>query len=163
MRYSDCSAKLEGAGVAVEELGLGVGVEQGVVLVLAVQSDQAAPQLTQLTRVGASTVDSSGAPLAELSLKHQGRPARLEPALDCRSVGSMPDLVRSASRPQRQPQGVHDQRLAASGLAREQVETRAKSNAGVSDQGQVADPELRQHYFIGTRGRPQPSFSPSRL
>ena len=163
MGARDNGSMFEGAGVAVEEVGLRVGVEQCMVLVLAVHSDQVATQLTQLTRVGVPPIDSCGTSLAKLSQQNQRRPTRLEKTLDRSSIGAETDLVWPAPCAERQPKGVHDERLAASGFTREQVESWAELNTGVRDQGQVTDPELDQHYFIGTRGRPQPSFSPRRL
>ena len=163
MRTRDSGLELQGAGVAVEKVGLCVGVEQRMVLVLAVHSHQVSTQLAELPRVRAPAIDSCGAFLADLSQQHQGRPARLEKTLDRRTIGSMPDLVRPTPRAKRQSEGIDDQRLTASGLTREQIEAGPKPNAGVGHQGQVPDPELSQHYFMGTSGRPQPSFSPSRL
>src|ERR1700680_2015247 len=109
MRGRNDGSELEGAGVAVEKLSLGIGVEQGVVLVLTMNRDQVATQLSQLSRVGAPTVDAGGASLPELPLENQRRPSGLEHALDGRSIGAVPDLVDTAACAQRQTQRVDDQ------------------------------------------------------
>src|SRR5207253_11159001 len=75
-------------------------------------------------------------------------PARLhdevEVAVAARALRAVPDLVGAATRAERQAKRVDDQRLAATGLAGEQVQARAEPHVGLRDQGQVADPELLQ-------------------
>src|SRR6202163_2730295 len=115
-----------------------------MVLVLAMNRDQVAPQLPQLSWVGGPTVDAGRASLPELTLENQRSPPGLEHALDCRPIGAVPYLVDTAARAQRQTEGVDDERLATARLFREQVEARAKPHTGVGDQGQVPDPELFQ-------------------
>src|SRR6202163_3240320 len=132
-----------------------------MVLVLAMNRDQVAPQLPQLSWVGSPTVDAGRASLPELTLENQRSPPGLEQALDGRPISAVPHLVDTAARAQRQTQGVDDERLATARLSREQVEARAKPHTRVGDQGEGADPELLQHSCFGPRGRPQPSFSPS--
>jgi hypothetical protein len=97
MRRRHDRAELERAGVTVEKLGLSAGVEQGMVLVLTVHRDQVATQLSQLSRICASTVDPSRASLPELPLENQRRPAGLEQALNSCSIGAVPDLVDTAA------------------------------------------------------------------
>lgn len=69
MPASDRGAQVVGSGVTVEELGLSVGIEQRMVLVLAVQPHQGATQLAQLARVGRTSVDTCTAALPELPLE----------------------------------------------------------------------------------------------
>src|SRR5450756_2170794 len=66
MRCGDSSSQLDRPGIAVQQLGLGVRVEQRVVLVLTVQRDQATTELAQLAGAGGAPVDARAATLSEL-------------------------------------------------------------------------------------------------
>ena len=133
-----------------------------MVLVLAVQRDQATSELAQLAGAGGAPVDARSAALAELPEEDDGVASRLEDTLDRRLLGAVPNLVCPAPATEREPEGIHDERLAAAGFAGEKVQSWAKAHARLRDEGQVPDPELPQHHFMGTSGRPHPSFSPSR-
>src|SRR5581483_12377110 len=153
---------LERAGVRVEQVGLGRFVQERVMLVLPVHRDQAASELPELPRSGGATVQASAGALSELSLQDELRSSGVEDRGHGGAVGAMPHLVGRTSRAERQAQGVDDERLAAAGLAGEQVEARAETDASLGDEREVANAQLTQHYLRGTRGRPQPSFSPRR-
>jgi hypothetical protein len=116
-----------------------------MVLVLAVKRDEVAPELSQLTRTGLPAVNSRGAPFAELTPQDEGRAAGFEDPFDRGALGAVPDLVGATPRAKRQAQRVDDQRLAAAGLAGEEVETGSKSDARLCDQRQVADLQLFEH------------------
>jgi hypothetical protein len=159
----DCRPQLSSAGVTVDQLGLCIGVEKRMVLVLPVDRDQVAPKFAELCGVRRPAIDLRRPALAELSLEHQRRASRFEYALDRGALRAVPDLVGAPTRAQRQTEGVHDERLAAPGFSGEEVEAGPEANAGLGHQSEVADLELFQHgYFMGTSGRPQPSFSASR-
>jgi hypothetical protein len=149
------------ARVPVEQLGLRFSVEQRLVLVLTVKRDQATADLAQLAGVGRSPVDTRSATLPQLALKDEGIAPRLEHPLDGRLLRAVPDLVGAPAAPERETQGVHDEGFAAPGFACEQIEPWTEPHARLCDEGQVPDPELSQHHFMGTSGRPHPSFSPS--
>jgi hypothetical protein len=123
---------------------LGFWVQQGVVLVLAVHADQPAGQLAQLARRRGPAVDA-GLPAAPDLARQDRLPAlALEGGVDHRALGAVADLVGAGPSAQRQAQGVDDQRLAAAGLAGQEVETGPEVDAGALDQRQVADVELLQ-------------------
>src|SRR5262245_60076430 len=102
-------------------------------LMLSVNRDETIADLAQLRWVGSAAVDPSGAALADLALKRHA----VEHCFDRRPVGAVADLVGSASGPKRQAQRVDDQRLAASGLSGEEVETRSEAHCRLRDQRQV--------------------------
>jgi hypothetical protein len=115
-------SELAAAAVAVEQVGLCFGVQQRVVLVLPVHRDQVAPELAELRRACGAAVDPCGAALAKLPLEDQRRAARFEHALHRGPLGAVPHLVSTASCAEREAERVDDERLAAAGLAGEQVE-----------------------------------------
>jgi len=150
--------QLESATVRVEQRGLGVGVEQRVMFVLAVQRHEPVAQLAQLSRRGGSRVDACRASLADLAPQDD----RIECGLHRGSISAVANLFGRRSRAEDETERVDDQRLAAAGLAGEQVEARPKTNRRLRDQGKVAHLELLEHYFLGTSGLPQPSLSARR-
>jgi hypothetical protein len=145
---SHCGPDLSRTRVSVDELGLRLGVEQRVMLMLAVNRDQVATELAELRRIGRAAVDACRTAFSKLALENQGRAARLEHALDGRSLGAVTDLVRAASRTKREAQRIHYQRFPAPGLSGAKVESRPESNAGLGDQGEVADIQLLQQQAL---------------
>ncbi len=89
---------------------------------------------------------------------------RLEGALDQRPRGARPDRAAVAPGAKQQGDGVHQQRLAGAGLAGEDVEAGAELERHVVDGGEVADPELGDHFTVSRSSRsPQCSFWRMRL
>src|SRR5258706_11783087 len=133
-----------------------------MVLVLPMQGDQVATQLAELSRMRVAAVDARRAALTKLSLQCKRRTAGFENALHSRPLRAVPNLVDTAPRAEGQAERVDDERLAAAGLAGQEVEAGTKAHPGLRDQSQVANVEFLEHYLFGTRGRPQPSLFPSR-
>src|SRR5579859_7836207 len=104
MRRADGGTDLESSGVRVQQVCLSVGVEERVVLVLAVERDEIAPELAKLARGRGPSVDPGGALLANLPLENQPRAPRLEDAFDAGAVGPVAHLIRPASSAQHQAQ-----------------------------------------------------------
>ena len=119
--------------------------------VLAVNCNEAAAELAQLARRGGPSVDARDAALAHLSLQRD----RIEHGLDAGVIRSVPHLAGVGPRPEGQAQRVDDQRLAAAGLAGEQVQARAEAHGRLRDQGQVAHLELLQQLWSATGDPPQ--------
>ena len=158
MRRGDGRPKIQGAAVRVDQLGLGVAVQQGMVLVLAVKRNESVAQLAQLAWCCGSSVDPRHAAFADLPLQRD----RIEDRLHRGSFSAVTHLLGRCPGAERQAERVDDQRLAASSLARQKIETWSEMHGRFRDQGQVANLELPQHYFLGTSGLPQPSLSASR-
>ncbi len=66
------------SGVSVEKVGLGVAVEQSVVLVLPVERDQVPASSRSCPGFAWAGRRSGGAAFAQLALQDQGRAARFE-------------------------------------------------------------------------------------
>ena len=146
-----------GAGEGVEQASLGVGVEERLVLVLAVDVDQQPAQLAELAGSRRAAVQPRGAAAADLPAENElglrleahllqqreggGDVGDLEHALDQRPFGAVADLVGAGPGAEREGQGVDDQRLAAARLAGQQVETGAEADLRARDQRQVTNPE----------------------
>src|SRR5260370_33882080 len=86
----------------------------------------------ELPRRGGGSVDVPRAALADLALQDH----RLEDRFDACAVGAVPDLVGAPARTQRQAERVDDERLAAAGLAGEQVQARTEPDVRLGDQGE---------------------------
>src|SRR6266699_3415417 len=70
----------------------------------------------------------------------------------------MPDLVGAPTRAQRETEGVDDERLAAPGLARQEVEAGPEANARLGHQREVPDVELlKQCPSLQRDQRPAPT------
>ncbi len=148
----DSRPQLASPRITIDQLGLCIRVEKRVVLVLPVNRDQVAPELAELCRVRRPAVDFRRAALAELSLEHQCRAARLEYALDGGALRAVPDLVGAPTRAQREPEGVDDQRLAAPGFSSEEVEAGPEPHARLGHQSEVADFQLLQQSSLISEG-----------
>jgi hypothetical protein len=114
-------AKLERGPIAVEQVGLRLGVQQRVVLVLSVYGDQRASQLAKLAWVGLAPVDPRGTTLAKLALEDERTATRVEDPLDRGALGAVTDLVIPAPGAEGEAQGVDDKRLATAGLAGQEI------------------------------------------
>src|SRR5216684_1029690 len=142
MRHPDRHAHLSTAGVSVQQVGLRVRVEEGMVLVLSVDRHQIASELAKLHRTGAASVNPGGAALPELAFEDQGRTSRVEDALDRGALRAMPHLVGATPSAQGQTERVDDERLPAAGFTGQKVEAGPKANTGLGHQREVADLEL---------------------
>src|SRR5437899_10358131 len=138
-------SEIAGAAVAIEQVGLGVGVQRGVVLVLPVDPDQIAPELAELRGACGAAIDPCSATFAKLPLEDQRRAARLEHAFHRSPLSAVPHLVSTASGAEREAECIDDERLAAAGLAGEEVEAGTETHPGLGDQRKVADLELLKH------------------
>ena len=65
------AAQLPRARISIEQVGLGLVVQQRMVLVLSMDGDEVAAELAQLRRVGGAAVDAGRAPLAQLPLEDE--------------------------------------------------------------------------------------------
>jgi len=122
-----------------------------------VDVDQQATQLAELARGRRTAVEPGGAATADLPAQHQlrlgieahllqqgeggGDVGDLEHALHQRPLGAVAHLVGAGPGAEREGQGVDDQRLAAAGLPRQQVEAGAEADLRARDQRQVTNPE----------------------
>src|SRR5260370_28381066 len=148
MRRPDRHAQLSTASVSVQQVGLRVRVEKGMVLVLSVDRHQVAGELAKLHRTGAASVNPGGAALPELAFEDQGRTSRVEDALDRRALRAVPDLVGATTRAQGETERVDDERLPAARFPGQKVEAGPKANAGLGHQRKVADLEFFQHLGV---------------
>src|SRR5437588_11690085 len=157
-----------GRGVEVENVALCVRLEQRLRLVLPVQVDQQRAELREgAHRARAAVHPGAGSPFpADLPFQYQSTVVRLHPqggkgrqkageggrgefegALDHGLLSTGTDDVARGALAQQQGQGVHQHRLARTGFAGEDVQARSKREGDVGDDGEVADPQLRQHYL----------------
>ena len=182
LRLVDEPAELEpGGGIVgqidlpedVEGPPLGIGADQRLMLVLAMQLDQHPGRLGQGPDGGHPAVDPGPGPAGARhrtgqddlgSLGGVGTSARWiaagvlggcgtertvtggddEPALDHRLVGAGPDDGGIGSGPEQQAQGLHQQRLARAGLPGEGGHPRPEAHRDVVDHPEVAHTELDQ-------------------
>src|SRR5712692_4945166 len=144
MRHPDRHSHVSTAGVSVQQVGLRIRVEQGMVLVLSVDRHQVAAELAKLDRTGAASINLGGAALPELAFEDQGRTSGFEHALYRRALRAVPDLVGAAPRAQGETKRVDDEGLPAAGFTGQKVEAGPKANVGLGDQRQVADLEFFQ-------------------
>src|SRR5213083_2045158 len=145
-------------GEAIQELELAGGLEQALVLVLAVHLHEVVAQPLEERDGDGRVVDerTMAARATELTPRHQhafvGREPRLverrghgaarldvEDRLDRRGVGVAPDHVRLGARPEDQQDRVDEHRLSGAGFAGQDVEPRAELHGDALDDGEVSD------------------------
>src|SRR2546422_802214 len=151
-------------GEAIQELELAGGLEQALVLVLAVHLHEVVAQALE-ERDGDGRVVDEGTMAARargLTPRHKhavvGREPRLverrghgaarldvEDRLDRRGVGVAPDHVRLGARPEDQQDRVDEHRLSGAGFAGQDVEPRAELHGDALDDGEVSDAKLAEH------------------
>ena len=158
-------------GKAVEQLALGVGLEQGDRLVLAVQIGEGAAELFQGRHRGRAAIDPGPrSPLGrhfpadhdpvvlgiEAERFEDGlEPARqrLEDALDDRLLRAGPDRPAFSPASEQQGQSIDQHRLAGAGFAGQDVEAGAQMEGRVGDCHQVTNPELGDHWMLSRSAR----------
>ncbi len=79
------------------------------------------------------------------------RRLRLKDPADTRLVGAFSDYVRGGTATHQQRQSAHDNRLAAAGLAREQVQTLVEPDLEPVDDGIAVDLEFVEHRVRAVR------------
>ncbi len=147
----------------VEEGPLGLGAEQRLGLVLAVEVHEEGAELGEHAGGGGASVDPGPraafgrhlAPDDEAALvevEPQGLDRRalaggkiLEHALDQRPRPARADLPAVGAAAEEEAERVHQHRLPRPGLAGQHVEPGPEGEGDVRDGGEVADPELRDH------------------
>src|SRR3989441_23868 len=141
-------------GEAIQELELAGGLEQALVLVLAVHLHEVVAQALEERDGDGRVVDEGtmAARATELTPRHKhavvGREPRLverrghgaarldvEDRLDRRGVGVAPDHVRLGARPEDQQDRVDEHRLSGAGFAGQDVEPRAELHGDALDDG----------------------------
>src|SRR2546422_1035914 len=151
-------------GEAIQELELAGGLEQALVLVLAVHLHEVVAQALEERDGDGRVVDEGtmAARATELTPGHKhavvGREPRLverrghgaarldvEDRLDRRGVGVAPDHVRLGARPEDQQDRVDEHRLSGAGFAGQDVEPRAELHGDALDDGEVSDAKLAEH------------------
>src|SRR5947209_5555096 len=151
-------------GEAIQELELAGGLEQALVLVLAVHLHEVVAQALEERDGDGRVVDEGtmAARATELTPRHKhavvGREPRLverrghgaarldvEDRLDRRGVGVAPDHVRLGARPEDQQDRVDEHRLSGAGFAGQDVEPRAELHGDALDDGEVSDAKLAEH------------------
>ena len=167
----------EGAGERVEDVALGVRVQQGLGLVLAVQVDKQAAQAGQGADGGRAAVHpGAGTPVhADLAPEHeavvlrlhtqllqaapQGGVGHLEGALDRGALGARADQAAVGAGAEEQGHRVHQHGLARPGLAGQRVEAGAELEGNVRDGDEIAHAQLGDHRITSRSERsPQLSF-----
>src|SRR5207253_3049101 len=103
---SHTGAKVQRASVRIEQLGLGIAVEQSVVFVLPGQRKQPVAQLTQLARGGRPTTDPSRPTFADLAQQAH----RIEDCFNRGSLRAVANLVGGGPRAGRATKPVDEQR-----------------------------------------------------
>src|SRR3989441_259892 len=151
-------------GEGIQELELAGGLEQALVLVLAVHLHEVVAQALEERDGDGRVVDEGtmAARATELTPRHKhavvGREPRLverrghgaarldvEDRLDRRGVGVAPDHVRLGARPEDQQDRVDEHRLSGAGFAGQDVEPRAELHGDALDDGEVSDAKLAEH------------------
>ena len=151
-----------GAGERVEDVALGVGPEQGLGLVLAVQVDECGAELGQRGQGGGAPVDPGARPPLRAHLAADDHPLLLgiepqsvEPAAECR-VGIEGPLHHAACRAgaderavralaQQEGERIDEHRLPRPGLPGEDVQPLSELQRDFGDRGEVPDAELDDH------------------
>src|SRR2546425_838737 len=161
-----------GVGEPVQQVELARGLEQALVLVLAVDLDERVPEaLEQADRhrrvVDERAVAAAARELAthhDLALLHResrlverGRHAAVghgEHRFHGGALGVGADHVGRGAAAARQEEGVDQDGLAGAGLAGEDVEAGGEGDGNVLDDREVSDPQLAQHppTMLGQRG-----------
>ena len=186
MRFSSVSMRLRSAGYEApratafnRELmqraaALRLGAQERVVGVLAVDVGEKASGLPQLGQGGRCAVDVG--PRAATGLDYPAQEAsldvevvgaqpgaqgafggRLELRGDLRPLGPGPHRGTVRPLPQGEGQGIHENRLAGTGLARERGHARREHERQVGDDAEVVNCELEQHGRpTGPRGGTSP-------
>src|SRR5207247_4337769 len=158
--------------VGVEDVALRVWSEQRLRLVLAVEIHQQRAQLGEHAHRGWAAVHPGPrtAFRADLALQDEAPVLRLHakvgrgryPFKRCLDHGLVRPRaydVRRRALAEQQGEGVHQHRLPRPGLAGEAVETGGKGERDVGDDGEIADAQLRQHYWRSrSESSPQCSF-----
>src|SRR5437667_412830 len=151
-------------GEAIQELELAGGLEQALVLVLAVHLHEVVAQALEERDGDGRVVDerTMAARATELTPRHQHAVVEREPRLvecrghgaarldvedrlDRRGVGVAPDHVRLGARPEEQQDRVDEHRLSGAGFAGQDVEPRAELHGDALDDGEVSDAKLAEH------------------
>ena len=155
------------AGVAVQELALGGGAQQGLVGMLAMDVHQVLAQGLELVAAGESTVDvgpgtaagrqqaADGAIAIAVAflrqvLLHQPVPGRghggqVEAGRHLGPLATRPDHARVGPVPQGEAQGVDEDGFTGPGLAGEGGHARAQFKFQGADHGQVLNEDMAQH------------------
>ena len=105
MGRSDTGAKVQRASVSIEQLGLGIAVEQSVVFVLPMHRNEPVAQLTQLARGGRATIDPSRPAFADLAQQAH----RIEDCFNRGSLRAVAYLVGGGPRAERETEPIDEQ------------------------------------------------------
>ena len=135
-------------GVGIEKAEVRGGIEQRLVLVLAVQLDEVGRHLAQHRGGGQRAVDERPAPpgCGDLPADQDLAAVRpLEDRLDGRGVGAGADQVGRGAAAQQEPDRFDEDGLARPGLAGEGGEARIEVDLNGFDHRQVADAKRTQH------------------
>ena len=158
----DSGETLAHIGEGIEHMKLGGRLEQKLLIVLAMDIGQMRRQVLQQSRGGGAVIHPGAAFTAEKHFAFQQQVAVLgfEPCLfehfATPSVVSNTPEMRARSLPERmvsaearppkqQAQGVHNDRFAATGFAREEIEARMETDAQPVDHSVVLKHQLMQH------------------
>ena len=149
------------AGESVEQVEVRVGIEQGLVLVLAVKVDEAGGQVAQRggRREGAVDERAAAALRGDLAADEQfvARRLVLEDRLERGAVLARPDEVGRGAAAEEQADRLDEDRLAGAGFAGQDVEARAELDLDRFDDGQVSDGEEPEHATPpSAKGRQKP-------
>jgi hypothetical protein len=166
--HARASLRLGGAAERVEHVKLDAGQHQPAMLVLAVEGQHAAAQLSQVSDGRRAPADiGAGTPIGPhstgqhqlLRICRQQRvlagaqpPRQLEDALHIGLARALADDARASLASQQEVQGLSQQCLAGAGLAGQHVEPRAEPQLCPLHQQQVLDPDLTKHSTSSTRG-----------
>jgi hypothetical protein len=117
------------------------------VLVLTVQLDELACELFECSSGHERAVDEGAAPplRGHLTTNHDFVIAALEDGLDCRDIFTSPNKLRRGATTEQKPDGPHENRLAGSGFARQDVESRLELDIDGVDDREAGNPQEAKH------------------
>jgi hypothetical protein len=134
------------AAVRVEEIPLPAFVEEPTLVMLAVDLDEGTGDLGEPGRRDGAIIEARRGPTGQGHFADGDERFRqpVEQGLDPRDLGAVPDERGICPCSKGQTEGIDEQALAGSGLAREHVQPRSKHQAQAVYQAEIHDREFQQ-------------------
>ena len=145
----ECVALVEQSTKGIEDGELDGGTEEGELLRLAVDVDDARAELAEALGGGRLAVDASrGAPgETHVALDGQALLAHAHGGEDTGALGTIGDDTAPVPPAEEEVEGIDDDRLAGARLACEHVEAGAWGEGDVAGHGEAGDGELLNHRY----------------
>jgi biopolymer transport protein TolQ len=137
---------------------VGRRIEQRLVLVLAVELDEASREISERASGRERAVDEGAAPAlgGDLASDEQFFPAAFENRFDDRRILAGPDQVSGRAPAEEQPDRFHENRLAGSCFASQDIQPGVEFDLNRIEDGEVGDAEEAEH--LKKRGKFNPNI-----